>query len=102
MSANLAAALCYIPGFIVPIVFLVLEPHSKNKLVRFHAMQSIFLNLAMVVLMYLLSLIWFGFWRLSGLLELAFLVLSVFLLLQTYQGKKIVLPVIGDLAAKQA
>ncbi len=102
LSANLAAGLCYIPGFIVPIVFLVIEPHSKNKLVRFNAFQSLFLNLVMVVLFYALSFFPFGFWRLSGLVELAFLVLSVFLLLQTYQGKKIVLPVIGDLAAKQA
>jgi uncharacterized membrane protein len=37
-----------------------------------------------------------------SLLELGFFALWIFLMIQTYQGKKIALPVIGDLAAKQA
>ena len=41
-------------------------------------------------------------YALGTCLELAFAILWICLLLMTYQGKKIVLPVIGDLAAKQA
>ena len=37
-----------------------------------------------------------------SLVDLAFFILWIFMLIQTYQGKKIVLPVIGNLAAKQA
>jgi uncharacterized membrane protein len=39
---------------------------------------------------------------LISLIDLAFFILWIYMLIQTYQGKKIVLPVIGDLAAKQA
>ena len=102
LPENAAAALCYIPGFIAPIVFLVLQPYSRNKLIRFHAFQSIFLNGAMVILWTVLrSVLPLLAWRLIGLLDLAFFVLWIYMLLQTYQGKRIVLPVIGDLAAKQ-
>ena len=102
MPENTVAALCYIPAFIVPIIFLVLEPYSRNQTIRFHAFQSIFLNGAMFVLWMALRVVlpWYS-WRLVGLLDLAFFILWIYMLLQTYQGKKIVLPVIGDLAAKQ-
>jgi len=103
LPENTAAALCYLLGLVTGIIFLVLEPYSKNKLIRFHAFQSIFLHVAVII-------IWIAFravlpwqmWYLAALINLAFIVLWIFMLLQTYQGKKIVLPVIGDLAAKQA
>jgi len=41
-------------------------------------------------------------WRLIELIDLAFFILWIYMLVQTYQGKKVVLPVIGELAAKQA
>lgn len=103
LRQNMAAALCYIPFFVVPIILLVLEPYSRDKLIRFHAFQSIFLNVSMVVVWTVLRMILpLIAWRLFGLLDLAFLILWIYLFLQTYQGKKIVLPVIGELAAKQA
>lgn len=103
LSENAAAALCYVLGFITGILFLVLAPYNRNKLIRFHAFQSIFLNVAALVLMWVIGLAfgWFA-WRVMSLIQLAFVVLWVYLIVATYQGKKIVLPVIGDLAAKQA
>jgi len=85
------------------IIFLVLEPYNKNKLIRFHAFQSIFLGVAVMVVWWALRIVlpW-GVWRLMGLVDLLFFLLWIYMLLQTYQGKKVVLPVIGDLAAKQA
>jgi len=103
LRENMAAALCYVPFFVAPIIFLVLEPYSRDKVIRFHAFQSIFLNVAMVVLWTVLRMILpLVAWRLFGLLDLAFLILWIYLFLQTYQGKKVLLPVIGELAAKQA
>ncbi len=103
LRENMAAALCYIPFFVAPIIFLVLEPYSRNKLIRFHAFQSIFLNAAMVILWTVLRMVLpLVAWRLFGLLDLAFAILWICMLLMTYQGRKIALPVIGDLAAKQA
>ena len=103
LPENTAAALCYLFGLVTGIIFLVLEPYNKNKLIRFHAFQSIFLNVAVIIVVWALAIIlpW-SLHALISLLDLGFLALWILLLIQTYQGKKIVLPVIGDLAAKQA
>jgi len=103
MPENTAAGLCYVLGFITGIIFLVLEPYNKNKLIRFHAFQSIFLSVIAIAVRYALFLIlpWSAF-ALGALVSLAFFILWVFMMIQTFQGKKVVLPVIGDLAAKQA
>jgi hypothetical protein len=50
MAENVASTLCYVLGLITGIIFLVLEPYSKNRTVRFHAFQSIFLNVAVIVI----------------------------------------------------
>jgi len=91
----------------------VLEPYSKNRAIRFHAFQSIFLNVAIIVVDIVAGILFrimleiagffgllFGiFWPLFGL---ACLLLWLYLLFSTYQGKTIVLPIIGPLAQKQA
>ena len=46
MTDNVASALCYLLGLITGIIFLVLTPYNRNPVVRFHAFQSIFLNVA--------------------------------------------------------
>jgi uncharacterized membrane protein len=50
MADNVASTLCYVLGLITGIIFLVLEPYSKNRAIRFHAFQSIFLNLVVIVI----------------------------------------------------
>ena len=103
MPENTAAALCYLLGLITGIIFLVLEPYNKNKLIRFHAFQSIFLHVAVIIVWVAFrTILPWGLWWLVSLIDLGFFVLWVFMLIQTFQGKKIVLPVIGDFAAKQA
>ncbi|MFC1980839.1 DUF4870 domain-containing protein [Chloroflexota bacterium] len=39
LAENVACLLCYVLGWVSGIVFLIIEP--ENKLVRFHAFQSI-------------------------------------------------------------
>ena len=107
MADNVASALCYLAGLITGIIFLVLEPYNKNKVVRFHAFQSIFLHVACIVIWIGLHIVLgivniFGLFFLFSLLWLAFFVLWVILLIQTFQGKKIVLPLIGQIAQQQA
>jgi uncharacterized membrane protein len=113
LQPNVAGLLCYVVGFITGIVFLAIAPYNQNKFVRFHAWQSIFLNIAwfafwileMIVSTVLLT-VSFAFSALLGLLSLvislAFLVLWVMLMVKAYQGQKWVLPIIGPLAEKQA
>ncbi len=108
MADNVASMLCYILGFITGIVFLVMQPYNQNRTVRFHAFQSIFLSVACIVIGYVFDFVLFTafhFWTLlflTSLLRLAFFALWLFMLFSTYQGKTIVLPVIGPLAQQQA
>jgi uncharacterized membrane protein len=113
MADNVAGTLCYVLGFITGILFLVLEPYNRNKKVRFHAFQSIFLSVAwfgfwivlQIVFSILMAMSWAMFSLVSGLsmlVGLAFFVLWLYLLWKTYQDQKVVLPVVGPLAEKQA
>ena len=53
----MACALCYILGLLTGILFLVLAPYNQNRLIRFHAFQSIFLNIAWIAIYIVLSII---------------------------------------------
>ncbi|MFY9561461.1 MAG: DUF4870 domain-containing protein [Terriglobales bacterium] len=107
MADNIAGMLAYL--LIPAIVFLVLEPYNKNRFIRFHSFQCIFLAIAFTVLGVGLGIIaqipflgWavlFLLWPLIGLGEL---ILWIILLLKAYQGQMFKLPVIGDMAEKQA
>lgn len=113
MADNVAGMLCYLVGLITGIIFLVIAPYNQNRNIRFHAFQSIFLNVAIIgieivfgiffsiIVRILGFLAFFGliFWPLFGL---GMLVLWLYLLFSTYQGKTVVLPIIGPLAQKQA
>lgn len=101
LSDNVIGALCYVGLIITGILFLVLEPYSKKPAIRFHAFQAIFLNAAWIVLSLVVGVIRFGLF-LSPLVSVAFIVLWIYMIITTYQGKKVVLPVIGSLAQQQA
>ncbi len=115
LTDNAASALCYLLGVITGVVFLVLAPYNQNKTIRFHAFQSIFLWVACVVIWVGISILHmivigatyygggFGFLLLiTSLIHLAMFLFWVFMIVSAYQGKRIVLPVIGPLAEKQA
>ncbi len=113
LSDNAASALCYLAGLITGIIFLVVVPYSTNRNVRFHAFQSIFFNVAwialwiveMIVSAVLAAIPVLG-WILSLLLMMAIalggLILWLLLMWKAYNGDRLVLPVIGPLAEKQA
>ena len=110
MQDNVASCLCYVLGLITGIVFLVLAPYNQNKTVRFHAFQSIFLNVAWIglwlvinIFVGMLHFIGLGLLLLiSPLIGLAGFVLWIYMMVTAYQGKKVMLPVIGNLAQQQA
>ena len=108
LTDNVAGMLAYVT--IIPaIVFLVLEPYNKRRFIRFHAFQCIFLCIALFVLGVALQILWripfLGWavgillWPLVGLAEL---ILWIILLMKAYQGQMFKLPVVGDMAEKQA
>ncbi len=110
LSTGAASALCYLFGLITGIIFLVISPYNQNKTVRFHAFQSIFGHLAVIVLAILLSIVLglitvlthgIGF-VLFPLFYLAVFCLWLYMMYTAYNNRMVKLPVVGDLAAKQA
>lgn len=113
MTSNVAGALAYLFGLVTGIIFLVLDPYKRDPFVRFHAFQSIFLNVALIIfgivwsniiVMGLLSLgfLWTIFSLIGTLVYLAFFLLWLFLMYRAYNNETYKIPVIGDIAAKQA
>jgi len=107
LTDNIAGMLAYIT--IIPaIIFLVLEPYNRNRFIRFHSFQNIFFHIAWIVICVALGILssipvlgWITvlMWPVVGLAGLA---IWIVLLLKAYQGQMFKLPVIGDLAEKQA
>ena len=105
MAENVAGMLAYFT--IIPaIIFLLIEPYNRNRFVRFHSFQCLFTAVALLVLHvvlsffgYIIPVLMFGVWGLLGLAELA---LWILLVVKTYQHEMFKLPIVGDLAEKQA
>jgi uncharacterized membrane protein len=109
---NIAAALAYF-SFIPAIIFLVIEPFSRNRFIRFHSLQCLLLTIAMGVLglalkitLIILSIIpVLG--RLVGILLLLVVPIGCFILwlvlvVKAFQGETFKLPLIGDWAERQS
>ncbi|HZS06818.1 MAG TPA: zinc-ribbon domain-containing protein [Blastocatellia bacterium] len=110
LQPNVAGLLCYIT-FIPALVFLLLEPYNRNRFVRFHAFQCLFLTLVLflfnialaialaiagVILPWqLISLVW-------AVVRLGSLALVILLMVKAYNNETYKLPVIGDMAEQQA
>lgn len=98
LDQNVAGLLCYLLGFITGIIFLVLE--KNNRFVRFHALQSIFLSIAIIILNYVCNLIPILGWLLGFALSVASFIVWIVLMMKAYQGQWFKLPFIGDMAEK--
>ena len=109
LSENAASALCYLLFIIGAVLFLVLAPYNSNKRIRFHAFQSLFLGVGWMAVWFAFSIVslalhFMGAFFLLGfsqLIGLAFLVLWIYMIVTAFQGKEVVLPIIGPLAKKQ-
>ena len=103
ISDNIASALCYVLLLVTGILFLLLEPYKRNRRVRFHAFQSIFVNVAIIVLWVAISVFAKSLaLLLSPLFLLVCLFLWVFLIWKALQNQTVILPLIGPIAEKQA
>ncbi len=112
LPETVAGALAYCT--IIPaIIFLFVEPYSKNRFVRFHSFQCIgvclaglivgaALRIAGFVLFFIPVLGHLLVWLLSMVVTLAFLAVWVVLIVKAMQGEMFKLPVVGDFAEQQA
>jgi uncharacterized membrane protein len=100
---NIASALCYLLLGVTGTLMLYLEPYRHNHRVRFHAFQAILVNLAIILIWLAISLLGKSLaMLLSPVFTLGALVLWLVLIWTAWQNERIVLPLIGPLAEKQA
>jgi len=117
LDENLAALLSYIAGWLSGLVFFLIEKDSR--LVRFHAMQSLLLNVLVIVIGIVVWVVTVVLWlvstQISGILSalislvatlfwivfgIAILIAWVMCLIKAYQSQYFKLPVIGNFAEK--
>ena len=117
LDENIAALLSYVFGWVSGLIFFLMEKDSR--LVRFHAMQSILLGAAAIVIFvvfwivavvsslvvgYISSIlggiVWLVMVLVGGVLGLGIFVGAIISLIKAYQGQYFKLPVIGNLAEK--
>jgi uncharacterized membrane protein len=107
LSNNAACGLAYLT-FIPAIIFLVVAPYNQNPTVRFHSWQSIFLAIAwfavwvVLVIIGVIPFINFLDVILFPVLGIGFLILWIIVMVNAFQGKSFKIPVLGQLAEKQA
>ncbi len=112
LSEGVAGALAYV-SLIPAVVFLLLDPYNKNRFVRFHSFQCIFLwvtGLLIAVVLRFVGLILYIIpvlghllvWLIAMVVILGAVVIWLVLMVKALQGEAFKLPVIGDLAERQA
>ncbi|MBV9085870.1 MAG: hypothetical protein JO187_03185 [Acidobacteria bacterium] len=107
LADNIAGMLAYVT--IIPaIIFLVVEPYNRNRFIRFHSFQCIFLCIALIVIrialgfMTIIPGMFWVIWPVEMVIGFGAFILWLLLLLKAYQGQMWKLPVVGDIAEQQA
>jgi uncharacterized membrane protein len=107
---NLIAASAYIT-FIPAAVFVLVEPFKRNRFIRFHAFQSIFLAVATILIAIAIRILYsvltvipvVGYllaWLVIPVALLGWGIIWVVLVVKALQGEPFKLPFIGSLAEK--
>jgi len=113
LDANIAAALSYFFGLLSGAVFFAIE--TESRFVKFHAMQSMLVSVAAIVLYIAYMIVWMVLWRLPfigwiagifatlgwAVLALGLLGLWLFCMIKAFQGDRFKLPYVGEVAEKQ-
>ena len=104
IPTNIATLLCYAIPLVGGIIFLNLEPYRHERALRFHAWQSIYFAAAWMGITIFPQIFFFLplLWLIVVPLYCAFFVVWIILMVKAYQGEAFKLPLLGDLAQKQA
>ena len=111
LAPNVASLLCYVCTFITGIVFLIIE--KDNKDVRFHAWQAIIFGIDALVVQIGLSILGAILGAIASVMGLiigilapvvwlVFFIFWIICMIKAYQGERYKLPILGDMAEKQA
>ena len=91
------AALGY-PIWIIALIVLLMEDKKNRPFIKFHAVQSLALNVAIVVIGVIITAITIGF---GGICWGIFWLLTIWPAIEAYNGKYLEIPVITDFIKKQ-
>jgi len=119
LEENVASLLCYLATWVTGIIFIAIE--KENRTVKFHAWQSFLTFLPLTIIAPIIGWIGAPKWHYSGrywlgsydpgipalvwlswIFYLIILLLWVLFIVMAFQGKKFKIPIIGDIAEKQA
>ncbi len=99
IEENVASMICYLGVWVTGLIFFLIE--KENRIVRFHALQSLITFVGVfVVYIFLWFISWIVpfFWIINTLFGLLVFILWVVLMIKAYQGEYFKLPIIGDIA----
>jgi uncharacterized membrane protein len=110
LPKHIACALCYSVFALTGLLFLTMTPYSRNREIRVHALQSIFLTTVFLLLWFSLSIVSFAVPTFLNLLVgmvmvlfwLGFLGCWGASMVKAYNRQRLELPVISELAQKFA
>lgn len=113
IAFNIAGLLCYILWPVACIFFLFVAPYNRDRFVRFHAFQAVLLGVAGIgiaialnVMTTILGLIPVLGWVVGSLawiiFSLGLIGLVILLMYKAYRGVQYRIPLIGDMAVRQA
>ncbi len=105
MDPKLAALLCWIFAPLTSLIFMLMDDTKKDEFIMFNAKESLWYGVAQIVLSFasFIMIIPIIGWLIScviWILQLAMFVGRIIIGVKAYNGEKVVLPVLGDLASK--
>jgi uncharacterized membrane protein len=117
LDTNVGALLCYLPLCAISLIYsiIVLVTEKDNRMMRFHAFQSLLLTGIYIVVVVALqiftgivaavtgsSMLAMLFYLLVIAVVVAFLGAMIYGMVKGYQGEQFKFPVVGDMAEKWA
>src|SRR5450432_1927624 len=106
IPSNVASILAYLIMIVGPILCLVIAPTNEDRKVRFDAFQALFIQIAFIAAQIVLGVfpgfLWHVTSLLNRLLDLAYAIVIIYMIVKSAQNQKVVLPYVGPLAEKQA
>jgi uncharacterized membrane protein len=115
LAPNVAGMLAYTPfvGWIIAVLWLVLDPYKNDPFIRFNALQELLFSVALIGLSIVFSIVGMiitaitsGFGGLVmlpiwGIFWLAVIAYKLYLMYRAYNNERPMIPFIGEFAAKQ-
>ena len=100
ISERTASGLAYIT--IIPaIIFLVLDPYNKSKVIKFHCFQCLGLAVTWIIANFMFALPILG-WFFGAVLHVIVFFCWIICMIRAFSGGRFKLPIVGDLAEQQS